>query len=83
MKTIREKTVRIACELSPQSFERLNLLREQVDAATNVEVIRRGLSVFALLVREIKSGGEVHLIRASGEVLLLNLAIVPEESFQK
>ena len=73
----KSKTVRIACELTEKSNERLTRLREQCDAASNVEVIRKAISIFALLVTEIESGGEVRLVRKSGEVLLLNPAISP------
>lgn len=76
MKEEKSKTVRIACELSPKSFERLAQLREQIDAMSNIEVIRRALSLFALLVSEVRSGGEVHLVRKSGEVLLLNAVVI-------
>lgn len=73
-----EELVRFECRLTPQSFARLNELRRQIDAVSNVEVFRKAVSVFALLVSEIKTGGQIHLIRANGEVLLLNHAIVIE-----
>lgn len=62
--------------LSAESTQRLARIQEDIGAPSDVEVIRRALSVFALLVSEVTSGGEVHLVRHTGEVLLLNAVIL-------
>jgi len=73
-----QELVRFECKLTPESFARLSELRRQTDAVSNTEVVRKAVGVFSLLVSEIKKGGEVHLVRGNGEVLLLNHAIVIE-----
>lgn len=73
-----QELVRFECKLTPESFARLSELRRQTDAVSNTEVVRKAVGVFALLVSEIKKGGEVHLVRGNGEVLLLNHAILIE-----
>lgn len=73
-----QNSVRLNVSLTPKSAGRLAFLRGVLGATSNVDVIRRALSLLALLAEEVQAGGHVHLIRKSGETLLLDALVVTE-----
>lgn len=68
--------VRVTAELSPRSQKKLAELRERLGLKSNVEVIRRALSLLHLMSSEVGEGGHVTLTRAKGDVLLIDPLLI-------
>jgi Arc/MetJ-type ribon-helix-helix transcriptional regulator len=60
--------VRRSIELTPKTAERLDRLRENLEATSDTEVIRRALQVLEALVDDEKAGRELQVRdRSTGE----------------
>ena len=62
-------TTRVQLEMPPQAMERLQKLKDRIEAASYAEVIRNALRLFEALVDEHEKGAEFSLKRADGEVV--------------
>jgi hypothetical protein len=62
-------TTRVQLEMPPQAMERLQKLKDRIEAASYAEVIRNALRLFEALVDEHEKGAEFSLKRADGEVI--------------
>jgi len=62
---VRE-TTRVQLELKPQSFDRLNRLKEAKEAASYSEVVRDALAREELFLDEVAKGGRLFIERADG-----------------
>ena len=60
-------TTRVQLEMPPQAMERLQKLKDRIEAASYAEVIRNALRLFEALVDEHEKGAEFFLKRADGE----------------
>lgn len=60
-------TTRIQLELTPQAMERLDRMKNLMEAASYAEVIRNALRLFEASLTEHRSGSEFAVKRASGE----------------
>jgi Arc/MetJ-type ribon-helix-helix transcriptional regulator len=62
-------TTRVQLEMPPQAMERLQKLKDRIEAASYAEVIRNALRLFETLVDEHEKGAEFSLKRADGEIV--------------
>jgi len=62
-------TTRVQLEMPPQAMERLQKLKDRIEAASYAEVIRNALRLFEALVDEHEKGAEFSLKRADGEIV--------------
>ena len=62
-------TTRVQLEMPPQAMERLQKLKDRIEAASYAEVIRNALRLFEALVDEHEKGAEFSLKRPSGEIV--------------
>ncbi len=62
-------TTRVQLEMPPQAMERLQKLKERIEAASYAEVIRNALRLFEALVDEHEKGSDFFLKRADGEIV--------------
>ena len=62
-------TTRVQLEMPPQAMERLQKLKDRIEAASYAEVIRNALRLFEALVVEHEKGAEFSLKRADGEIV--------------
>jgi hypothetical protein len=62
-------TTRVQLEMPPQAMERLQKLKDRIEAASYAEVIRSALRLFEALVDEHEKGAEFSLKRPDGEVV--------------
>ena len=62
-------TTRVQLEMPPQAMERLQKLKDRIEAASYAEVIRNALRLFEALVDEHEKGAEFSLKRPDGEVV--------------
>ena len=62
-------TTRVQLEMPPQAMERLQKLKDRIEAASYAEVIRNALRLFEALVEEHEKGAEFSLKRADGDVV--------------
>jgi hypothetical protein len=62
-------TTRVQLEMPPQAMERLQKLKDRIEAASYAEVIRNALRLFEALVDEHENGSEFTLKRADGEIV--------------
>ena len=62
-------TTRVQLEMPPQAMERLQKLKDRIEAASYAEVIRNALRLFEALVDEHEKGAEFSLKRANGEIV--------------
>jgi Arc/MetJ-type ribon-helix-helix transcriptional regulator len=60
------ETTRVQLELPPQAMERLQRLKEKIEAASYAEVIRNALRVFEALANEHEQGAEFMVRRKDG-----------------
>ena len=67
--TGERSTTRVQLEMPPQAMERLQKLKDRVEAASYAEVIRNALRLFEALVDEHEKGAEFSLKRADGEIV--------------
>jgi Arc/MetJ-type ribon-helix-helix transcriptional regulator len=67
--TGERSTTRVQLEMPPQAMERLQKLKDRIEAASYAEVIRNALRLFEALVDEHEKGAEFSLKRADGEVV--------------
>lgn len=63
-----DSTTRIQLDLTPQAMERLNRMKELMEAASYADVIRNALRLFEASLAEHRSGSEFTLKRATGEM---------------
>lgn len=63
----KKESVRLNLEMSLQVRERLENLREQTDADSLTEVVRRALAVYEYLYDGIQDGGKIILRRENGK----------------
>jgi len=68
-------TTRVQLEMPPQAMERLQRLKEKIEAASYAEVIRNALRVFEALVQEHEAGAEFSLKRPNGEVVAYRIFV--------
>jgi hypothetical protein len=64
----KEKATRVQMDLSPSSFERLNRLKEMVEAKTYTEVMKDALRLYEWIVQE-ESDGSDFLVKTKDGVL--------------
>jgi hypothetical protein len=69
VETGERSTTRVQLEMPPQAMERLQKLKDRIEAASYAEVIRNALRLFEALVDEHEKGAEFSLKRADGEVV--------------
>jgi hypothetical protein len=69
VETGERATTRVQLEMPPQAMERLQKLKDRIEAASYAEVIRNALRLFEALVDEHEKGAEFSLKRADGEVI--------------
>jgi hypothetical protein len=62
-------TTRVQLEMPPQAMERLQKLKDRIEAASYAEVIRNALRLFEALVDEHEKGAEFSLKRPDGEIV--------------
>jgi hypothetical protein len=62
------ETTRVQLELPPQAMERLQRLKDKIEAASYAEVIRNALRVFEALANEHEQGAEFLVKRKDGTV---------------
>jgi hypothetical protein len=62
-------TTRVQLEMPPQAMERLQKLKDRIEAASYAEVIRNALRLFEALVDEHEKGSEFSLKRVDGEIV--------------
>jgi len=67
--TGERSTTRVQLEMPPQAMERLQKLKDRIEAASYAEVIRNALRLFEALVDEHEKGAEFSLKRADGEIV--------------
>jgi hypothetical protein len=60
------ETTRVQLELPPQAMERLQRLKDKIEAASYAEVIRNALRVFEALANEHEQGAEFLVKRKDG-----------------
>ncbi len=68
-------TTRVQLEMPPQAMERLQRLKEKIEATSYAEVIRNALRVFEALVQEHEKGAEFSLKRPSGETVAYRIFV--------
>jgi hypothetical protein len=68
-------TTRVQLEMPPQAMERLQRLKERVEAASYAEVIRSALRLFEALVDEHEKGSEFALKRPDGETVAYKIFV--------
>ena len=64
----KEKATRVQMDLSPSSFERLNRLKDMVEAKTYTEVMKDALRLYEWIVQE-ESDGSDFLVKTKDGVL--------------
>jgi hypothetical protein len=69
IETGERATTRVQLEMPPQAMERLQKLKDRIEAASYAEVIRNALRLFEALVDEHEKGSEFSLKRADGEIV--------------
>ena len=72
-KKISEDLVRFQVVLTQESLDRLDVVKERVNATTRAEVLRNALRVYAMIVDEISSGNEVLIKEKNGDVAKVRL----------
>ena len=68
-----DKLVRFQVVLTQDSLERLDVVKERVNAATRAEVLRNALRVYAMIVDEINNGSEVLIKEKNGDIAKIRL----------
>lgn len=68
-KKIPDELVRFQVVLTRYTLERLDIIKEQVDATTRVEVLRNSLRVYDMIVEEISKDNEI-LIKEKMAILV-------------
>lgn len=68
-------TTRVQLEMPPQAMERLQRLKDHIEAASYAEVIRNALRLFEALVEEHEKGAEFSLKRADGETVAYKIFV--------
>jgi hypothetical protein len=63
-----DKTRRVQMELSPSSFERLNRIKESVEAPSYTEVMKDALRVYEYLVQKDSEGSSFLIRSKNGDV---------------
>ena len=53
--------------MAKPSFERLNKLRDKIEATSHAEVIRRALRLYEAMIDEVDKGNEVSIKSADGK----------------
>jgi len=61
-------TTRVQLEMPPQAMERLQRLKDRMEAASYAEVIRNSLRVLEALVDEYEQGSEFSVKRKDGQI---------------
>ena len=59
-------TTRVQLELPPQAMERLQQLKEKIEAASYAEVIRNALRLYEALIQEAERGAEFQVKEPDG-----------------
>ncbi len=72
-KKISEDLVRFQVVLTQDSLDRLDVVKERVNAATRAEVLRNALRVYAMIVDEISNGNEVLIKEKNGDIAKIRL----------
>jgi hypothetical protein len=68
-------TTRVQLEMPPQAMERLQRLKERMEAASYAEVIRNALRLLEALVDEHEKGSEFSVRRKDGETVAYKVFI--------
>jgi Arc/MetJ-type ribon-helix-helix transcriptional regulator len=68
-------TTRVQLELPPQAMERLQRLKDRLEAASYAEVVRGALRLLEALADEHDKGAEICLKRASGETVAYKIFV--------
>ena len=66
--TANDKTRRVQMELSQNSFERLNRLKDMVEAASYTEVMKDALRLYEYFVQKDNEGAQVQVRSKDGNV---------------
>lgn len=67
-------TIRLTFDVSPELNAKLDNLKEQLDAASKVEVVRRAVGLYALVLERKKMGERLSILDKDGhavEIILL------------
>lgn len=76
-------------EFTPETYARLEVLREKSNCATKTELIRQALAVFSFFIDESHKGRRIQSVSAEGEVtqivvpLLLRKSVVIDGQKEK
>ena len=62
-------TKRVSLELSPESYKRLNKLKNMIDASSNTEVVNRALHVLEYAVEARRMGRNLQYTGNSGRTI--------------
>lgn len=60
---------RVQFDFSPEALQRLDELKEKIDAATRAETVRKALKVFEWLVDEADPDGSIQILDKNKEVI--------------
>lgn len=64
-KKISDGVVRFQVVLTRETLERIDVVKERVNAITRAEVLRNALKVYDMIIEEVAKGNEI-LIRENG-----------------
>lgn len=81
MSNVVPLTRKIEIVLTPQGFTSLSDMASSL-VVSKIEVIRKSVSLFNMLMSEVAKGSDVQLLRYNGEVLCLNALVKPEISHE-
>ncbi len=67
----KKATTRVQFDMPNASYNRMNVLREKIEATSHAEVIRRALQLYEALVEEAEKGGDIVVrTKEDGETVL-------------
>lgn len=77
MSNVVPLTRKIEIVMTPKGFSMLSDMASSL-LVSKIEVIRKSVSLFNMLMSEVSKGSQVHLLRYNGEVLCLDSLVKPE-----
>jgi hypothetical protein len=65
----KKKTIkkRLQFDFTPDAVERLEALKERVQAGTNAAVVRNALGVYEFMIGKLDAGYDIELVNKDGE----------------
>ena len=73
--TATQGRVRVQLDFSQDAFDRLQALKDAIDARSNAEVIRKALQVFEWVYTKRREGSGLQLVRKDGKVTDVELIL--------